>query len=458
MADILIIDDDPVICDVLVQMMSRIRHESRYALTGGKGLDLAKNGLFDIVFLDVNLPDANGLDLIPKIKNVPSSPEIIIITGESDPDGAELAINSGAWNYLEKPFLRQEINLQVKRALEFRREKGAVSSPGALKRNGILGESELLKSCLEQVSIAAYSDINVLISGETGTGKELFAKTVHLNSDRSDANFVIVDCSAMDDSIAEAVLYGIDPKGSEPGRTGLVEHAHEGTLLLDDVSKLPTRVQKTFLRTMEQQTFTPAGADTEKPCRFRTIATTSEDLDKLSDAGKFRKDLLFHLKGIHIPLPSLHRMNGDIVTIAIWYIDQYCKKYGVESKGVSPEFLEIINKYRWPGNIRELINAIDKAVASAMNEPTLYSIHLPSHIKATVIKGLISGQRKKNTPRKTDMFRDGMPPLASYLASAEQNYLKHLWQEAGKDVAAASRIAGISKSSMYARLKKYKLR
>ncbi len=203
MADILIIDDDKVICDILAQMMEKLSHESRSALTGKAGLELAKNGRFDIVFLDVNLPDANGLALIKTLKTAPSSPEIIIITGDSDPDAAEMAINSGAWNYLCKPFLRQEINLQVSRALQFRKEKGNVSSPGILKRNGIIGESEEIRVCLEQTSVAAYSDISVLISGEKGTGKELWAKTIHLNSSRSEKNFIIVDCSAINDAIVE---------------------------------------------------------------------------------------------------------------------------------------------------------------------------------------------------------------------------------------------------------------
>nr|NJM02550.1 sigma-54-dependent Fis family transcriptional regulator [Desulfobacula sp.] len=176
MADILIVDDDKLICDILVKMMDFFGHESRFALTGKEGLALAKNGWFDLVFLDVNLPDANGLDLIKTIKENPSSPEVIIITGDSSPDGAEMAISSGAWNYLGKPFLRQELNLQVSRALQFRREKGNVSSPGILKRNGLIGESKEIRSCLEQASAAAYSDTPVLISGEEGTGKELLQK------------------------------------------------------------------------------------------------------------------------------------------------------------------------------------------------------------------------------------------------------------------------------------------
>lgn len=257
MADILIIDDDPVICDLLMQMMTQIHHKSRFSLNGSHGLALAEHHHFDLVFLDVNLPDANGLDLIKKLKTIPASPEIIIITGESEPGGAEMAIKSGAWNYLEKPFFRQEINLQVKRALQFRKEKGRVSGPGGLKRNHIIGESDCLRACLDQVREAAYSDRPVLISGESGSGKSLFAKTIHLNSDRRENNFVIVDCAAMNETTADKLLYGsIDDikDGKETGRPGFVALADNGTLLLDDISKLPLAVQQSLQKVMETHT------------------------------------------------------------------------------------------------------------------------------------------------------------------------------------------------------------
>ncbi len=364
MAEVLIIDDDKVICDILVKMMEKTGHQSRYALTGEGGVELANTGMFDIVFLDVNLPDANGLDLIRKIKRTASSPEIIIITGDSDPDGAELAINSGAWNYLEKPFLRQELNLQVSRALQFRKERGKVSAQGVLKRNGIVGESEEIKSCLDQVSIAAYSDASVLICGEQGTGKELFAKTIHLNSDRCDNNFVFADCAAMNENVIESVLLGYK-KNAIPGgvtnvKTGLLKQANNGTLFFDEISELPLQIQKMVLRTMEKLRYTPIGGKKEKDCNIRVIATTSKDLDDLSEKGLFRKDLLFKLKGTRINLPQLVEMKGDIVKLALFYIDKFCKKYKIETKGVSPEFLDIIGEYKWPGNIRELINSLEK--------------------------------------------------------------------------------------------------
>ncbi len=467
MAEVLIIDDDKVICEILIKMMEKIGHQSRYALTGNDGVELANTGMFDIVFLDVNLPDANGLDLIRKIKRTASSPEIIIITGDSDPDGAELAINSGAWNYLEKPFLRQELNLQVSRALQFRKERGKLSAQGVLKRNGIVGESEEIKSCLDQVSIAAYSDANVLISGEQGTGKELFAKTIHLNSDRCDNNFVFADCAAMSENVVESMLFGYK-KGALPGggmnaKTGLIKQANNGTLFLDEISELPLPNQKMILRVMENLTYIPIGGKKEKVSNIRVIATTNKDLDELSEKGQFRKDLLFKLKGTRINLPQLIEMKGDIVKLALFYIDTFCKKYKIETKGVSPEFLDIIGEYNWPGNIRELINSLEKAVASAMNEPTIYSIHLPSYVKAKVIKNALTKNkgRRASDPVKKDPVLNKVerkfPELKTLMENTEIQYLSSLLSVTEGNVKKVCEISGLSKSQIQYRIKKYKL-
>ncbi len=424
MADILIVDDDKLICDILIKMMDQFGHESCFALIGKEGLELAKNGWFDIVFLDVKLPDANGLDLIKLIKATPSSPEIIIITGASSPDGAQMAINSWAWNYLSKPFLRQELNLQVSRALQFRKEKGNVSSPGILKRNRIIGESEEICSCLELTSAAAYSDTPVLISGELGTGKTLFAKTIHLNSSRSEKNFIIVDCCAINESIVDSMLYG-HKKGAFPGavknRTGLIKRADKGTLFLDEISELPLPGQKSLLRVMERRAFVPLGAETEETSNFRVIASTTKDLEALSKKRKFQKDLLSELKETCIGLPPLRRIRGDIIKMALYYLDQYCRTYKIDTKGISPEFLDILTGYEWPGNIRELANAMDKAVASAKNEPTLYSIHLPSYIRAMAIKKSLMPDSKPQKDLR-DYDQGKFPLLNQLLETTEREY------------------------------------
>jgi len=460
MADILIVDDDKVICDILTKMMENLGHESSSALTGKAGLELAKNGWFDIVFLDVNLPDANGLDLIKTIKATPSSPEIIIITGDSSPDGAEMAIKSGAWNYLGKPFLRQELNLQVSRALQFRKEKGNVSTPGILKRNGLIGESKEIRSCLEQASTAAYSDTPVLISGEPGTGKALFAKTIHLNSSRSEKNFVVVDCCTVTETIFEGMLFG-HKKGDSPeageNKTGLIKRADKGTLFLDQISELPLPVQKSLLRVMVNRTFTPTGEKTKEPCNFRVIASTTKDLEALSEKGKFQKDLLSGLKGICIHLPPLRRIQGDIIKLALYYLDQHCRTYTIDTKGISPECLDILTTYKWPGNVAELAEAMDKAVASAKNEPTLYSIHLPSYIRAEgVKKSFMPDSKSKNYPLDDD-DRGNFPMLSHVLETTEKDYLNAVLSHTGQNLKEACRISGISKSRMYSKLKKYML-
>ena len=459
MADILIIDDDPVICDVLVQMMARISHHTRTALSGARGLELARNGLFDIVFLDVNLPDSSGLDLIHKIKDLPSSPEVIIITGETDPDGAELAIASGAWNYLEKPFLRQEIALQVKRALEFRREKGRVSSPGQLKRSEIIGESEILSACVEQVSIAAYSDVNVFISGEPGSGKELFAKTIHLNSDRQEGNFIIADCSAMNSQIAESLFFGSADDDNHLEKSGFIAMADHGTLLLDEVGDLPMEIQDKILEAISSQSYVPQGMDQRINSRFRVIATSRDDLASRVAAGLFRQDLLFLLQGLHIPLPPLRRLDQDITRLAIHYMKACCRKNQIEVKGVSPEFLGIVGEYPWPGNVRELINAMDKAVASARNEPTLYSIHLPSHVKHTIINGTNGEGEGDHFTVPSLHFGSGaqIPRLRNYLSRVEEQYLKCLWNETQQNIELACEISGISRTCLYKRLNKFEI-
>jgi DNA-binding NtrC family response regulator len=457
MADILIIDDDRLICDILVKMMGHFGHESRFALTGKEGLELAKNGRFDIVFLDVKLPDANGLDLIKTIKATPSSPEIIIITGESSPDGAEMAINSGAWNYLSKPFLRQELNLQVSRALQFRKEKGNISTPGILKRNGLIGESKEIRSCLEQASVAAYSDTPVLISGEPGTGKSLFAKTIHLNSGRSEKNFVVVDCCTVTEAIFEGMLFGHkgDNLGAGENKTGLIKRADKGTLFLKQISELPLSVQKSLLRVIVNRTFTPTGAKTGEPCNFRVIASTTKDLGALSGKRKFQKDLLSGLKGICIHLPPLRRIQGDIIKMALYYLGQHCRTYKIDTKGISPECLDILASYKWPGNIAELAEAMDKAVASAKNEPTLYSIHLPSYIRTRGIKkSLISDSKSKNKP---DYDRGTFPLLSQLLETTEREYLSAVLSYTGQNLKQACDITGISRSRMYSKLKKYML-
>lgn len=447
MAEILIIDDDPVICELLEQLMEKINHQTAYALTGEKGLALARAGSFDIIFLDVKLPDMNGLDLIAPLKALGSSPEIIIITGERDPDGADLAITSGAWNYLEKPFFRQEINLQVSRALAFRKEKGKVSGAGGLRRYNILGESPAIERCLSQAAAAAHSSTPLLISGQKGTGKTTFAKTIHLNSDHWEGNCVVADCGTLDQGRAHDRLFGAASNGKK--RKGLIAMAGSGTLVLEDVDQLSDSAQSALLRAMAPG---PGQGGQPRANGFRIIATTRlapEDL-----AREMMPAFFTSLGKVRILLPSLAERQEDLMTIAMYYMEQACRRLDIPAKGISPECLDIIQAYHWPGNVRELIQAMDKAVSSGRQEPTLYSVHLPAHITARIIR---QPRDREDESRLQDGLLIREEGLKGYLERKEKAYLFRLFRQTQGDVAKACRIAGISRSGFYAKLKKHGL-
>ncbi len=202
MAEVLIIDDDEQMCTLLSETVRRMSHHAVCSVTLQQGLETAVSGQFDVVLLDVNMPDGSGLDMIPRIRASAASPEVIIITGAGDPDGAEIAIKNGAWDYLQKPLSPKTIHLPINRVLQYRDSlKTAAQTTVALKRKGIVGNSLLMKSCMDALARAANSDANMLITGETGTGKEIFAKALHDNSTRSQNNFVVVDCAALPETL-----------------------------------------------------------------------------------------------------------------------------------------------------------------------------------------------------------------------------------------------------------------
>ena len=210
MANILIIDDEKPICIAMANAIGKMDHHVEYSLTLKEGLEKVSSGLFDVVFLDVRLPDGNGLEALPIIRQGAMPPEVIIITAEGEASGAELAIKSGAWDYIEKPPSLSTMILPLKRAIQYREEKKSKVSAIALKREGIVGDSQQIKDCLDIIAHAAGSNANILISGETGTGKELFARAIHMNSPRSMKAFVVVDCGALPETLVESTLFGHD--------------------------------------------------------------------------------------------------------------------------------------------------------------------------------------------------------------------------------------------------------
>ncbi|MCP4110809.1 MAG: sigma-54-dependent Fis family transcriptional regulator [Desulfobacteraceae bacterium] len=226
MANVLIIDDEELVCKILADMVNRTGHCASYAYTLKEGIGKAMSAPFDVVFLDVRLPDGNGLDALPMIREMESSPEVIIITGAGDPNGAEIAIKSDAWDYLQKPLSTNKITLQLNRVLQYRSDiEKAGRKAVALKLDGIVGNSPRIQNCFDFIAQAAITDTNVLLTGETGTGKELFARAIHDNSPRAVNNFVVVDCAALPETLAESLLFGYEKgvyTGADRSRDGMI--------------------------------------------------------------------------------------------------------------------------------------------------------------------------------------------------------------------------------------------
>ena len=462
MANVLIVDDEKMVCDAVVVVGKSMGHEVACASTLEEGLKKAGSVMFDVVFLDIHLPDGDGLKALPKIGEMPSGPEVIIITGKGDPEGAELAIKNGAWDYIEKPLSVDGITLPILRALQYRAEKSTQKPATVLKRDPIVGRSPLIRRSLDTVAQAANTATNVLISGETGTGKELFARAIHENSDCASKSFVVVDCAALPETLVESILFGHEKgafTGADRARDGLIKQAHQGTLFLDEVGELPLSVQGAFLRVLEQRRFRPVGGKHELECDFRLIAASNRDLDKMVQEGEFRNDLLFRLRSIVIDLPPLRERREDIKDIALYYMNRFCDRYGVGTKGFSPEFVDFLVAYSWPGNVRELVHTVEMALSTAGNDATLFPVHLPNRIRIELARALAGNGKEihAGSDRSTTPAKDP-PDLKGLLGATERRYLEDLLSAIGGDIKEACRISGLSRSRLYDRLKKYKIR
>ncbi|QGY40664.1 response regulator [Pseudodesulfovibrio cashew] len=478
MAQILVIDDDFEVCETMESLISRLTHQSDSAHTLEEGLRLARAKDYDVIFLDVRLPDGNSLDILPEIMALPQPPEVIILTGKGDPDGAEVAIEGGAWDYLLKPSSVREISLTLGRALKYHEEKVGKIKGNGLDRSNVVGSSPSIKASLELMSQAARSDSNVLITGQTGTGKELFASTIHANSKRKSGQFVVVDCAGLTESLVESTLFGHRKgafTGAQTDRTGLVKVADGGTLFLDEVGEMPLSLQKSFLRVLQEHTFRPVGDTREQTSDFRLIAATNRDLDEMVEQGTFRSDLLFRIKTMRIHLAPLSQRSEDIRDLARFKVARLCEQYGMGGKAFGSDFFTTLESHSWPGNVRELFNILERAVVASGDEKTLYAMHLPRTLRIQVAKSQIKrmtgtevleegdcpaesvGVRKIGQEIFEDIFDEELPSLREFKGVAEKVYLGELIRQCEGDLPRILKASKLSRSHFYSLLKKYGL-
>ena len=375
-ATLLIADDDPVALALLAEVLAGEGYTVRAASGGAACLELAAREPFELAIVDLRMPDMDGLEVIRRLAVIRPGVPIIILTAFAGIDTAIEAIRSGATDYLSKPFRMEQITIAVRRILESKRlaRENVQYRQERADRFGVrnlIGQSPAMVEVYKLVARVAGLDTTVLIQGETGTGKELVARAIHHASPRADGPFVVVDCSALAETLFESELFGHERgafTGALAARRGLFETAAGGTCLLDEIGELSPALQAKLLRALQEQSIRRVGGNEQIAVNVRMIAATNRDLRKRVDDGAFREDLYYRLNVVSIAVPPLRERGGDVHLLAQHFVDQYARAAKKAIRGLAPETLDLLSVHHWPGNVRELENTIARAVALSSSE------------------------------------------------------------------------------------------
>jgi len=368
-----IIDDEPVIHDVLGQLLTSEGYEVELSASGEEALQKYSSQAYDLTLLDLLMPGMDGMGVLKSIKKADQDALIIIITAYASVESAIEAMKTGAFDYVQKPFKHDELLLTIKRALEHKKLKEEnIRLKDELKKkfsfHNIIGKSKAMENIFELIKAAAPTRSTILIEGESGTGKELVAHAIHLNSNRADFPFIVVNSGSLPPDLLESLLFG-HMKGAFTGATsdkqGLFEAADRGTIFFDEISSLNLETQAKILRVMQDREFMRLGGTKTIKVDVRLIAATNTILEELIKQRLFRKDLYYRLNVIKIELPPLRQRKEDIPLLVRHFVELYAGENNKEIEGVTEDFLEILEKYNWPGNVRELENLIERAVVFA---------------------------------------------------------------------------------------------
>ncbi len=376
MAAILIVDDDRNLCNALKVLLSRSGYDTDCAMSIEEATNRLQSRFYDVVVTDLRIAEDSGLDVIEMAKRYTPDVEVIVLTGYGTVDSAVAAIKKGAFDYMTKPFNEEELRVQVRKALEQRQLKTELQYlRRAFKEQfnfeNIVGQSEAIKSLIDVVKQVAPQEINVLITGDSGTGKELFAKAIHNNSARKNHKFVAINCSAMPDLLLESELFG-HVKGAFTSATtnkkGLFEDAEGGTVFLDEVGDTSPALQAKLLRVLQEGEIRPVGSNDTLKANVRIIAATNRRLEQLVAKGKFREDLYYRLNVVPISIPPLTERREDIVPLAQHFLIRYCRHFNKSEKRFTESACDKLIQHDWPGNVRELENTIKRAVALSISD------------------------------------------------------------------------------------------
>ena len=393
---ILLIDDDERLSRILADLFELEGYEVATAQNGVEGMRFAQERVFAVAIADVRLPDINGIELVGKLKNIAPAMEVIVLTAHAEVrDGVE-AMKNGAFDYALKTGDHEQLLLTVTRAVEKSHLQSAVkelqkqlASQDAF--GAIIGVAPALQEAITMALHAAHTDIPTLLLGETGTGKEVFARAIHSAGNRAKKQFVALNCSAIPADLLESELFGYQ-KGAFSGairdKRGLIEEAHEGTLFLDEIGEMPLALQSKLLRVLETRKFGRVGSTELLDIDFRIIAATNVNPQEEIASGRFRADLYYRLEGFTIVLPALRDRLEDIPVLAQYFLTMFAAKYQKNALSMSPDFVQALTQRRWKGNVRELRNSLERAVVMCQGatltpnllSPELDDLRLQSHL------------------------------------------------------------------------------
>jgi two-component system response regulator HydG len=369
-AHILVIDDDKALRDACYQILSRQGYQVELAASARQGLTLLERLSFDAILLDLVMPDLDGLEALKKIRALDPDVEVIIITGYGTIQSAVESIKAGAFHFLSKPFVPDDLRNLVTRALEKRRlDLENLYLRQELKskddRSVLVYESEPMARIMDMIARVAPTDSTVLITGESGTGKGLVARKIHQSSQRARRPFITVDCGTLVETLFESELFG-HVKGSFTGadanKIGKFELAQNGTLFFDEISNIGLEVQAKLLRAVEERKISKVGSHRVITVDVRIIAATNKDLAKAIKDGTFREDLFYRLNVVLIQMPPLRERKSDIPLLVQHFLDKYNGRVRKNIRGISPEALDLLVRHHWPGNVRELENTVERLV------------------------------------------------------------------------------------------------
>jgi DNA-binding NtrC family response regulator len=440
---IVVVDDDPGMVETLKISLDRRGFAVTGCTSAEQAIAILGSGAFDAVVTDLRMKGSSGIELCGRIVAGWPDVPVIVITAFGTLETAVQAIRAGAYDFVVKPFEPEQLALALDRAVQLRSLRQEVHrlrdvSAGHSSRP-LLGESAALVSVCALIERVADTDLTVLITGETGTGKEVTARALHDRSKRRDGPFIAVNCAALPEQLLESELFG-HVKGSftdaRQDRKGLLIAAAGGTLFMDEIGDMPLALQSRLLRALQDRKVRPVGSDSESEFDARIIAATNRDLDELVEAGKFRRDLLYRLDVVRIELPPLRARANDVLLLAQWFIERAAERMGSKVRGITRASAAKLLAYSWPGNVRELENVIERAVAL-----TTFDQITPEDLPAKIRDG-----EQANLPQVW-----GVEELVP-LEEIERRYMRRVLDAVGGNRSLAAEILCVDRKTLYRRL------